>query len=990
MPRRDQLVTVSAAAAGYGSASAAVTVLNSDPSQLSVQLAATTVIEGGQVAGTISRSGPTDAAVMVHLAPVGHQRFLLPDQVIIPAGATSTNFILLAQDDTQLQPQGFYTMTATAAGFVSGSAGLLITDNDLAEFTLSFTLTNLAENAGPNAAIGTISRGAPSPRSLEIDLQSSTPGVVSLPARVVIASGQSEVSFGVTPVNNTATDGTRTTEIRAFALATQSGERLVPSNPVTLTVADDDGPALSLIPAKKLVAEGLPAATTITVSLSLVTNQPVTVHLVSSLPAAATVPATVLVPAGQQNASFALTTLNDQASEGNREVVISATANGFVGGSTAITISDLGLPDLVVEELNGPEAGESEAFVNVSYRVANRGFAPAGTNWTTRLYLSDDPLPGNDIYLTDYAFNGTLPVGEFFGQARQIRLPQAAGDYWLVVVTDTAEQIEEALENNNVSVAARPIHVVPAYQATVSSDLESAPAGTPVPLHGLATRTSTGGPAPFVLVNLHIYLRGTKRIISALTDSTGHFATTFTPLPGEAGFYEIGAAHPGVATASIQDSFTLFGLQAAVPSSPLTLVEGATATGQIAFVNLGELPLHGLAVSVFAQPANMTATATLNGSAVLSGFETNSFNFSITAQDASITSGTVTFRLTTTEGAQLDVPVSVAVEALRARLMAIPESLEAGMKVGGQAFVQFDIANLGGLTSEPVHIALPSLPWLRVITPNPLPGLAPGETNHVTLQLTPAADMNLGAYNGWLGINAGNAGTTLPFIFRALSEAKGDLLVTAVDEYTYFAEGSPKVAGASVTVRDAVTGQIVTNGVTGPDGQFFAGQLEEAYYAIELRADKHRAYRSTQLLGAGKTNEVLAFMGREAVQLIWTVTPTEIQDRTRITIETIFEAYVPMPVVTVDPPLIDLHDFTADVTQIDLRVSNHGLIAAQDAKLHFGTHPDWSFEPLIHDLGDLPARSTLTIPLLIRRTHASPQGAAAFAAASGGGPCTIS
>src|SRR6185503_5202009 len=185
-------------------------------------------------------------------------------------------------------------------------------------------------------------------------------------------------------------------------------------------------------------------------------------------------------------------------------------------------------------------------------------------------------------------------------------------------------------------------------------------------------------------------------------------------------------------------------------------------------------------------------------------------------------------------------------------------------------------------------------------------------------------------------------------------------------------------------------------GVTGPDGGFFAGQLPEAYYIVELKAAKHRNYRNTLLLGAGKTNEVLAFMGREAVQLIWTVTPTEIQDRTRITIEAIFEAYVPMPVVTVDPPLIDLHDFTADITQIDLRISNHGLIAAQDAKLHFGTHPDWSFEPLINELGDLPARSTLTVPLLIRRNNslAAKPSAGRFAMAAavggGGGPCTIS
>jgi hypothetical protein len=84
---------------------------------------------------------------------------------------------------------------------------------------------------------------------------------------------------------------------------------------------------------------------------------------------------------------------------------------------------------------------------------------PAGTNWTTRLYLSDDPLPGNDIYLTDYAFNGTAGRGVLRSGASDSAALRRR--YWLVVVTDTAQQIDEALENNNVSVAARPIHVVP-------------------------------------------------------------------------------------------------------------------------------------------------------------------------------------------------------------------------------------------------------------------------------------------------------------------------------------------------------------------------------------------------------------------------------------------------------------------------------------------------------------------------------------------------
>ena len=39
-----------------------------------------------------------------------------------------------------------------------------------------------------------------------------------------------------------------------------------------------------------------------------------------------------------------------------------------------------------------------------------------------KIYLSDDAVIGNDTLLNEYSFNGTVPVGQFFGQSRQVRL----------------------------------------------------------------------------------------------------------------------------------------------------------------------------------------------------------------------------------------------------------------------------------------------------------------------------------------------------------------------------------------------------------------------------------------------------------------------------------------------------------------------------------------------------------------------------------------
>ncbi len=989
----DATVNLTATAVAYQPATTTVTVENTDAPRLQLSVAGPVVVEGATVGATVSHGAGTNNPVVVSFAGIGTRQLLLPEMAVIPAGQTSVVITVLALDDTYIEAARFASFEATAPGFFSASAGMSITDNDLPEFVLTLAASSVSEGAGTEAATATISRGVASPRSLAVELENDNPLAALVPASVTIPAGQTSFSFPVAAVNDSAVDGTQAAQIRAVALASVTGQRLAASAPVLLIVTDDDGPTLTITSARDAVAEGLTNATTLTITRNSGVAQALQVNLTSSLPAEATVPALVTIPAGQTNVTVPLVSINDNVVDGSKPVQITVAASGFTPASVTILVTDVNRPDLVVTEVTVPQTAETEAFINVAYRVANHGLSSAGTNWVTRVFLSDDPVVGDDTLLADYEFNGTLPVGQTYGQSRQVRLPLVAGNYWVVVVTDLANQIDEVLESNNTGVSARPIQVIPGYHATVATDVSTAPAGATVPLHGTATRSSTGGPAAFALVNIHLNVRGTKRIISAITDDAGQFSATFNPLPGEAGLYEIGAAHPGLANAPIQDSFTLFGMRAE-KLDPLKLTEQRSVAGQLEIENLGDLPLNGLTATVVSNLANLEVTATV-ATNLLAGRGKALMGFGIAARDASVSQGTIVIRLTSAEGAQLNIPIDVTVKPLQPRLVTNPSELVAGMKVGGQAFVEFEVVNQGGATSAPVHIILPNLPWMHVATANPLPPLAPGATNRVTLQLRPTANLTLGAYEGNLAVNAGNLGVSLPYSFRALSEAKGDLVINAVDEYTYFAEGSPRVAGAAVTIRDAVSLEVVTNGVTDANGQYSLNGLQEGYYQIELTADKHTKYREIHLVVAGKRNDVLAFLRREAVRYIWTVVPTEIEDRTRITIETVFEAFVPMPVVTVDPPLIDLSEYTADVTQIDLKVSNHGLIAAKEAKLSFGTHPDWSFEPLIHDLGDIPARSSFTIPLLIRRTRASvganpPHFAAAsFAPAALGSGCTV-
>ena len=77
-----------------------------------------------------------------------------------------------------------------------------------------------------------------------------------------------------------------------------------------------------------------------------------------------------------------------------------------------------------------------------------------------------------------------------------------------------------------------------------------------------------------------------------------------------------------------------------------------------------------------------------------------------------------------------------------------------------------------------------------------------------------------------------------------------------------------------------------------------------------------------------------------------------------------------------------------------MRVMNHGLITAKEAKLTFGDHPEWSIEPLVEDLGDIPARASFTVPVIIRKLSPGLAASTSLTASTrlrafAGGGCTI-
>ncbi len=984
-------VTLTASAPGFEAATISVTVLDMNIPELSLTLVTNRLTEGLSVVATVSRTGGTANPVNVTIGSSSPTQLLPPANVAFAAGQTAVQVSLLALNDTLVEAPILVTISVSATGHAGATEELLIDDDDWPAVDLSVAPATVSENAGSQAAMLTITRNNTDPRALEVELESSHPVALLVPALVVIPAGQASVTVPLAAVDNTLVDGPKPVTVQGWFRATGTKQRLAQTGSAAITVTDNDGPTLQLAFNRHLVAEGQNPAATGTVTRNTASGEPLLVTLISSNTDELTLPPSVTIPAGAASATFEVASVEDGTTDGSQVVTVTAASAGYTAGSAQLTVTDINLPDLVATGIGGPMMAETEAYVDISYQVRNQGLAAASSNAITqRIYLSNDPVVGDDVLIGQYTFNGGLPSGMQFGQTFSARMPQTAGNYWIIVETDVVDSVVEIVENNNLGVSANPITVAAAYEAEVSTTVETAPASTPIPLAGRAFRAG-GQPVPYALVNIHIRVRDTVRTISALTDPNGNFATTWQPLAGEAGLYSLAAGHPGVPYPDTQDTFRLLGMRAQPAAPSVRLAEQSSISGIVQIQNLGDVALTDLTAEMLSKPDTLEVTLTLQTNR-LEGSASIGLAYGISALDASIIQGTIATRVTSAEGVVLDIPIRVSVDALVPRLVAQPQRLQGGMKRGVQRLVDFEVVNTGGAPTGPVAISLPPLPWMSLVTESPLPSMAPGETNRITLQLAPGEDLDLIVYSGNLALNATGTGLSVPFAFRALSDATGSLKVSAVDEFTYYAEGAPPVTNATVRVRDTLNGAVVTNGVTGDNGVLLISELAEGYYDLEVGADQHASFRGTVLVEPGTTNDITAFLSYQTVRYTWTVERIEIEDRYRITVETVFEANVPAPVVTVEPAVLDVSDLmvVGQTKQVNMTIRNHGLIAVDDVKLAFGDHPFYLIEPLIEDMGRLAAKSTLTIPVTMRRIGTLGGASGIVTAAGSGVPCGMS
>lgn len=963
LPDGDTTVTITAQADGFETGQDSLLVLDGSVPALSLSVDDSSPTEGDTVTLTITRNKP-DGALAVHLSASLANQADFATPVTFADGESSLTTTVTLLDDDLAELDSLVRVIASAPGYLGDSVDLSLIDDDRPNLTLTLNNSLVSEAAGPGQLLATVTRETATSEAVLINLVASTQSAFEPIGSTFIPANLTTVTIPLTPVDNSNVEGTRTVTLWARSIEANSGQLLAESPTVPLDLTDDDGPALTLTAASPLVLEG--DLTTLTVTRNVVTGDPLTVTFTHDgddridLP-----PSTTLLP-NEASAQVVLT-LNDNGEvDGTGALEVIASADGFASGSRSLTLSDESRPELVVSRLDGiPEVNTNESG-SFSYRISNLGSRQTTSSITIQTFLSrDQTISESDVLIDNYLFEGEIPAGLYFERSGSFIAPIEGGTYFLISRVDPAGLIPEIVESNNTTVS-EAVEIVTAYTTTVSTSVTVQPSGTPVPLTGSATRLD-GTPAAFELVNLHLNLRGTERIISALTDSGGNFATTFNPLPGEAGTYTIGATHPGNPEADPQDSFTLLGFQTDPRRLAVKLTaDGIATTGSFELTNLADLNQSGLSFTLVGAPAGVSGSFTPASGSSLASLASTEVDYSLSA-DPGLAAGSydAALRIESSEGGirQLGLDLTVCLNTPELSVSNLP--LKRGMVAGQQTFVNFRVRNTGGAPTGPWQVILPDVPWLSSAVASPLPSLAPDEQITISLQLGPADDLPLGEYPGSLLLRAADSSLSVPFSFRNLSLAKGNLTVICEDEYTYFAEGRPKLAGAHIEVIDNLTRTTVAEAVGDANGEATFDDLNEGYYEVIVTAEKHASYRGIVFVEPGEDNQLTAFLERTSVEYIWTVVPTTIEDEYRIVIETVFETNVPLPVVTVEPAHIDLSTLTEEVTHVDLTITNHGLIAVEDVGASFTSTSEWSMTSIAEDLGDLPAKSSITVPITI-------------------------
>ncbi len=954
--------TISVSAEGYMGSSTNLTITDDEKPTITVQLVPATVTEGADtmLSGTISIDTISTTDTIIKLGSNLSGQISVPAEVIIKAGESSASFEAKVVDDSTAEIDKEVKITAASTGFNSGTATVKVADDDLPQVELVLSKEIVSESDGYYALTASLVRTGGSTEAITVKLQDADGIGLILPASIPMGAGVTRVNFTIGVVDDALANGERTGTIRGTITIDDCGcDASSSSNggvfESTLTVQDNDSPALTVSLSKSVLREGGQEVAVLTVTSNYVSDAPVVVTLSDG--GLLNLPATLTIPAGSTTVSCEVTAKADGVSDGTQYTTILATAEGYISGRGYMQVTDMDVADLVVDSITPDGAAISGKTVQVSVLVRNQGYAATSGTAAVEIRLSDGTVLGT------VRTGSALAAGESTTLTTTVTLPQVSGQYTLVAEADKANQYAELEETNNTKVSSA-FTIGSGYSVTANIAQEVLYAAGTINLSGQLTATAEGLDVAGQTVNLYLYYNGSQlKKLTVTTAEDGSYSTEYTIPTGLAGNITVKAGVLSEMSDTL-DAVPVAGLRLNTSARDLQwlLEKGSSKSGTISVTNNGAVDLHNVQLLPEGLPENVSFTIDTPAMDLAAG-QTVQFRYTITGNELNVGDlySSISLKVQSDEGTSLDVPAYSYVMNPLADIELSTRNIDMIANNEAARYVELVISNVGGGDTGKVTVSLPNVEWMSLYSGGTIENIASGESATVVLKVDPTkADILLNApYEGSIAINSENGGSERVYYDVTFVDAdKCSLTVQAIDIYSLQMTEKDIIANAKVRLFNAYTNECVATGYTDADGLVHFDELEAGAYYMYVDADNCDRYSTNLVLSPGENRTIEAYVANTTLEYTFTVTPSEIEDEYTITQTVDYVTNVPAAVVVFEDSVIEVPTLHyGESVVFNFTVSNYGLVAAQNYSLTLPDISDIKFE-ILNPITSLAAQSS--------------------------------
>ncbi len=201
---------------------------------------------------------------------------------------------------------------------------------------LSLPVQSIQENAATPVQ-GMIYRSGNTSQALNIGLTALPEGRVNFPSNVNIPINQSGLPFSVSAIDNLLIEGNILIELTASAMG-------YPNAVTSLTVIDNEIPSLTSSLNVNEASEG--DTIQLTLTRGLVTSAALAISLTINKPNQISLTSPVQIPSNEESVTVNIPVVSNNTPELTENVVINASASGYVPSSASLNILDDDLPQL--------------------------------------------------------------------------------------------------------------------------------------------------------------------------------------------------------------------------------------------------------------------------------------------------------------------------------------------------------------------------------------------------------------------------------------------------------------------------------------------------------------------------------------------------------------------------------------------------------------------------------------------------------------------